>query len=123
MLQLQLFWFFAHGKKGLLMSDAVVVMAALAAGTYVLKAFGPLVLSNKRVLPNWLKRFAMLLPTPLLAALVITSTFTSDDKIIFDARIAGVVVAMIALAKRIPFVLVIVIAAAATALCRLIAGF
>ncbi len=105
------------------MSDAVVVMAALAAGTYALKAFGPLVLSNKRVLPNWLKRFAMLLPTPLLAALVITSTFTSDDKIIFDARIAGVVVAMIALAKRIPFVLVIVIAAAATALCRLIAGF
>ncbi|MBG00687.1 MAG: branched-chain amino acid transporter AzlD [Acidimicrobiaceae bacterium] len=104
------------------MSDAVIVMIALAAGTYVLKAFGPLVLSNKRVLPDWLKRFAMLLPTPLLAALVITSTFTSDDQIIFDARIVGVVAAMIALAKRVPFVLVIVIAAAATALWRLITG-
>ena len=100
----------------------MIVMIALAAGTYVLKAFGPLVLSNKRVLPDWLKRFAMLLPTPLLAALVITSTFTSDDQIIFDARIVGVVAAMIALAKRVPFVLVIVIAAAATALWRLITG-
>jgi branched-subunit amino acid transport protein len=104
------------------MSDAVVVMVALAVGTYTLKAFAPLVLSNKRVLPDWIKRFAMLLPTPLLAALVITSTITSDDQIIFDARIAGVVAAMVALAKRVPFVLVIVIAAAATALWRLIAG-
>ena len=104
------------------MNDAVIVMVALAAGTYAFKAFGPLFLSNKRVLPDWLKRFAMLLPTPLLAALVITSTFTSDDQIIFDARIAGVVAAMAALAKRVPFVLVIVIAAAATALWRLIAG-
>lgn len=104
------------------MSDAVVVMVALAAGTYVLKAFGPFFLANGRVLPDWLTRFAMLLPTPLLAALVITSTLTTDDQIIFDARIAGVVAAMVALAKRVPFVFVIVIAAAVTALWRLLAG-
>ena len=104
------------------MNDAVVVMVALAAGTYVLKAFAPLVLSNKRVLPDWLKRFATLLPTPLLAALVMTSTLTKDDQILFDARIAGVVAAMVALAKRVPFVFVIVIAAAVTALWRLLVG-
>ena len=75
------------------MSNAVIVMVSLAGGTYVLKAFGPLLLSNERSLPLWLKRFATLIPTPLLAALVMTSTITNDDQIVFDARIAGVVAA------------------------------
>ena len=64
----------------------------------------------------------MLLPTPLLAALVITSTFTNNDLIVFDARIVGVVAAIIALFKRAPFVLVVIIAAAATAIWRLLTG-
>jgi branched-subunit amino acid transport protein len=104
------------------MSDAVIVMVSLAIGTYMLKAFGPFFLANERALPSWLKRFAMLLPTPLLAALVITSTLTNNDQIVFDARIVGVITAMIALLKRVPFVIVIIVAAAATAIWRLLTG-
>ncbi len=104
------------------MSNAVVVMVSLAAGTYVLKAFGPLLLANERSLPLWLKRFATLIPTPLLAALVMTSAITNDDQIVFDARIAGVVAAIIALSKRVPFVFVVIIAAATTAIWRLLIG-
>ena len=104
------------------MSNAVVVMVSLAAGTYVLKAFGPMLLANERALPLWLKRFATLIPTPLLAALVMTSAITNDDQIVFDARIAGVVAAIIALSKRVPFVFVVIIAAATTAIWRLLIG-
>ena len=104
------------------MSKAVVVLVSLAAGTYVLKAFGPMLWANERSLPLWLKRFATLIPTPLLAALVMTSAITNDDQIVLDARIAGVVAAIIALSKRVPFVFVVIIAAATTAIWRLLIG-
>ena len=51
-----------------------------------------------------------------------TSTITNDDQIVVDARIAGVIAAIIALSKRIPFVFVVIIAAAVTALWRLVIG-
>ena len=122
MQQLQLLFFFVHGETGITLSNVVIVMVSLAGGTYVLKAFGPLLLSDERSLPLWLKRFATLIPTPLLAALVMTSTITNDDQIVVDARIAGVIAAIIALSKRIPFVFVVIIAAAVTALWRLVIG-
>ena len=62
---------------------------------------------------------ALLLPTPLIAALVITSTFSSDNALAFDARIIGVIAAGIALWRKLPFVFVVVFAAFATAMFRL----
>ncbi len=100
------------------MSTATVVLIALAAGTYVLKASGPLLLGGDRTLPAWLDRLAVLLPAPLLAALVVTSTAAADEKLVVDARIVGLVAAAIALRFRAPFVVVVVIAAAATAVAR-----
>lgn len=102
------------------MSDAVVVMLTLAAGTYLLKAAGPLLLGGDRQLAPWLDRVALLLPAPLLAALVITSTAADGRSIVLDERIVGVVAAAIALRFRAPFVLVVVAAASATALVRLL---
>lgn len=85
-----------------------------------LKAAGPLVLGGDRALPPFLERLALLLPAPLPAALVATSTFVDDQRWILDARVAGLVVAAFALWRRLPFVIVVVPAAAATAATRAI---
>ena len=92
------------------MSDAGLVVILLGAGTYVLKALGPMYFGNRRELPTKFKTMALLLPTPLIAALVITSTFSSDNALTFDARIIGVIAAGLALWKKLPFVFVVVFA-------------
>ena len=75
------------------MSDAGLVVILLGVGTYVLKALGPMYFGNRRELPSKFKTMALLLPTPLIAALVITSTFSSDNSLTFDARSVGVIAA------------------------------
>lgn len=100
------------------MSPATQTLLLLGGGTYVLKATGPLVLGGRRQLPSVLERLALLLPAPLLMALVVTSTVVSDREWVLDARLVGVVAAGAALWRRLPFVAVIVIAAAATATAR-----
>lgn len=50
-----------------------------------MKAAGPLVLGGDRALPPFLERLALLLPAPLPAALVATSTFVHDQRWILDA--------------------------------------
>ena len=61
------------------------------------------------------------LPAALLAALTLVSTVGSGASISIDARLVGVVVAGVALWRRAPFVVVVMVAAAATALVRLAA--
>lgn len=95
-----------------------VTIVLLAAATYGLKSFGPLVLGGDRSLPPRLTRLADDLPAPLLAALVAISAFASGDSWSVDARAVGLVVAAIALWRKLPFVVVVIAAAAATALVR-----
>ena len=101
------------------MSDATVVLVVLAVGTFVLKSAGPLVLGD-RSLPVRLQYVVDLLPAALLAALAVVSTVGNGREIVVDARLVGLVVAGLALWRRLPFVVVIVLASAATALTRLI---
>lgn len=101
------------------MSDAVVVLIVLASGTYALKAAGPLVLGD-RVLPAGLRHVIDLLPAALLAALTVVSTVGDGSALTLDARVVGLVVAGLALWRRAPFVVVIVLASAATAFVRLL---
>ncbi|MGP9537835.1 AzlD domain-containing protein [Brachybacterium sp. AOP43-C2-M15] len=69
----------------------------------------PDVLERPRV-----SRITTLLPIALLGALVAAQTATSGAQIVLDARLAGLAAAMVLLALRAPF-LVVVIAAAAVA--------
>ena len=101
------------------MSDAVLVLIVLATGTYALKAGGPLVLGD-RALPSGVRYFVDLLPAALLAALTLVATVGDGRAIVLDARLVGLVVAGIALWRRAPFVVVVVLASAATALVRLV---
>ncbi len=62
-----------------------------------------------------------LLPPAMLGALVLTQVAGSADGLVLDLRLAGLAVAAAALALRAPFLLVLVLAVATTALLRLAA--
>jgi branched-subunit amino acid transport protein len=99
-------------------SDVVVVLIVLALGTYVLKATAPLALGQRR-LPPFVVSMVDLLPAALLAALAAVSALGEGASISIDARVVGMLVAGVALWRRAPFVVVIVVASAATAITRL----
>jgi branched-subunit amino acid transport protein len=101
------------------MSDAWVVVAVVGAGTIAIKAAGPVLLGG-RPLPERVQSVVALLAPALLAALVATTTFGSDQQLVLDARVIGVAAAGVALLLRAPVLLVVVVAAAAAALARLV---
>lgn len=101
------------------MSDAMIVLVVLAAGTFLLKSAGPMLLGTRR-LPNGVQAIVDLLPAALLASLAIVSTLGDGRSLVIDPRAVGLVVAGIALWRRAPFVLVIILASAATAATRLV---
>lgn len=102
------------------MSAAWITVAGLAIATAAIKAFGPVVFGG-RELPALLARLIPLLAPALLAALLITETFGGPGRsLLFDARAGGLVVAGIALWRRAPLYVVVLAAAAATALLRAI---
>lgn len=74
--------------------------------------------------PKWLEhprvfRVTEMLPAALLASLVILQTFASGTHLTLDARAAGLVVAIIALILRAPFIVVVILAAVTAAVLRL----
>lgn len=90
----------------------------LASGAaYTLKLLGYVV--PQRVLDTpLLRRITLLIPVALLSALIGLWTFVDGTTITIDARVPGVVAAFIALLLRAPFLVVIITAAAVTALVR-----
>jgi branched chain amino acid efflux pump len=89
-------------------------------GCYALKLIGLSVPERALEHPR-VQRIAELLPIALLAALIATQTFAVGRHLEIDARFAGLVVAVIAVWRRAPFLLVVVLAAATAALLRLAA--
>ena len=65
-----------------------------------------------------LQRAAVLLPVPLLAALVVVQAFGGDRALVLDARAAGLAVGGALVLARAPFLLVVVAAAATAAAVR-----
>ena len=68
-----------------------------------------------------LQRAAVLLPVPLLAALVVVQALAATDGVrglVLDARAAGLAVAAVLVVLRAPFLLVVVAAAATAAVLR-----
>jgi branched-subunit amino acid transport protein len=100
-------------------SDATVVLIVMTLGTFALKSAGPLVLGD-RALPLRLQQVVDLLPAALLAALTVVSTVGDGSAIVLDARLVGLAVAGVALWRKLPFVVVVLLSAAATALIRII---
>lgn len=101
------------------MSTGVIVLLGLSAGTYALKAAGPLVL-GARPLPAAVDRVARRLPAALLASLVVVNAVADGASIALDARVGGVAAAAVALRLRATFVVVVVVGVATTALVRIV---
>lgn len=90
---------------------------AAAAGCFAFKIAGLSVparfLDNAKV-----RAVAALLPVALLAALIVSQTFTSSDGFVVDTRAAGLAAALVAVLLRAPFLVVVGVAALTTALIR-----
>ncbi len=86
-------------------------------GCYLEKLLGYFL--PRSVLENeGVRRVAGLLPVALLAALVAVQTFAVGQTLVIDARLAGLVAAIIALVLRAPFLVVVVVAAVTAAALR-----
>jgi branched-subunit amino acid transport protein len=94
---------------------AILVSSALV---YSWKLFGYLV-PEKFVSNPKIKELAALLTVALLAALVGIQTFVSAEGLSVDARVPAIVAASILFYLRVPFVVVVIVAAAIAALIRL----
>jgi uncharacterized membrane protein len=95
----------------------IIIIAAV--GCLALKLSGYLVPPSFMEKPRP-SRVANLLTVALLSALVATQTFASGSEVILDARVPALLVAAGLFALRVPFILVIIAAAATAALLRLL---
>jgi branched-subunit amino acid transport protein AzlD len=97
----------------------MIWMAVLvgSVGCFLLKLAGLSV--PKRLLENRrIQKVAALLPIALLTALIVIQTFTTGRHLVVDARAGGLAVACVAVLLRAPFLLVVALACATTALIR-----
>lgn len=97
-----------------------ILVVLLSGVAYGLKVLGFVVVGS-RTMPPVLERCLALIPASLLAALVAKDTFTSAQELVLDARAVGLAVAIVAVWRKAPFIVVVVAAMAATALVRALA--
>jgi branched-subunit amino acid transport protein len=101
------------------MSSTWLVVVLVGAGTIVIKAAGPVFLGG-RPLPERFTGVVELLAPAVLGALVAVQTFGAGQTLVVDERLIGVAAAGIALWRKAPLLVVVVVAASATALARVI---
>jgi uncharacterized membrane protein len=96
-----------------------IVIAALALATAAMRLAGPLALGG-RSLPTRAMNVVELLASALLAALVVVETFGKGGSLVLDARVLGAAFAAVAVWRRAPMIVVVLGAAAVTAIARLV---
>jgi len=94
-----------------------VLIGVLALGTLTFKMAGPLSLTAKDLPPAATRVIALIAPA-LLTALVVSSTFVTEQRLVLDARAAGLAAGVAALWLRLPVLVALVAAVAVTALLR-----
>jgi branched-subunit amino acid transport protein len=97
----------------------VTVIAILAVGTYGLRLAG-VVLRDRLTVSERVSRLLPLAAVALLAALAATAALTEAGSWAGVARPAGVLAGLVAAWRRLPFIAVVVIAAATAAGLRLL---
>ena len=94
-------------------------IAVLAVGAYGFKVLGLVGLG--RLVSGRIAVLVGLVPAALFAALVAVQTFDAGERLVIDARLAGVTVAALAAWRRLPFVAVVLAASVTTAIVRALA--
>jgi hypothetical protein len=97
-----------------------LIVAVLAAGVWAQRLLGMFV--GARVLSRQpaLGRLAVLIPAAVVMAVIVQLTVGSGKSLTVDARAVGMLAAGVLVWRRAPFVVVVIAAAVATALVRLI---
>lgn len=85
---------------------------------YALKLFGYLIPREKLDSPGF-HRVAGTMTVGLLAALIVMNTFAAGQSLRLDARVVALGVALVAFWLRAPYLLAVILGAAAAALARL----
>jgi hypothetical protein len=103
------------------MTKAWLLIVLLLVGTVALKAAGPMAL-GRRELSSRRAAVTRLLAPALLAGLVVYETLGSSHGrgLVLDARLGGLAAGVVALALRLPLLVVVSAAALVTALLRLL---
>lgn len=101
------------------MTAVWVTIGTLALGTAALKLAGPLALGGRSLSAKALN-VVELLASALLAALVVVETFGKGGSLTLDARVLGAAFAAVAVWRRAPMIVVVIGAAAVTAVARLL---
>jgi branched-subunit amino acid transport protein len=99
------------------MTEVWLVVALVGVGTVAIKAAGPVLLGG-RPLPPRLGGVIELLAPALFGALIAVQTFGDGRSLVIDERVIGLAVAAIALWRKAPLIVVVILAAAATAIAR-----
>jgi len=99
------------------MSPTVAMILTLAVGTYAFRLVGP-VLHGRIAIPPRVQELLSAGAIVLLVALLATGSLTEGDGFAGWARPAGVLVGAVLAWRRAPFVVVVLGAAAATAVLR-----
>jgi branched-subunit amino acid transport protein len=102
-------------------SDTWTVVVVVSIVTITIKALGPMLLGG-RPLPEGITGVVVLLAPALLAALVAVNTLGGDRELVVDERLPGVLAAAVAIRLRAPVLVVVLIAAAVTAIIRAVSG-
>jgi branched-subunit amino acid transport protein len=101
------------------MSTGWTLVLLVGAFTIGFRAAGPVLLAGRDLPTPLVEAFELLAPS-LLAALVVTQAVGGMEAIVLDTRLVGVAAGIVAIRFRAPLIVVIVLAAAATALARLL---
>jgi len=101
-------------------SSTWLVVVLVGAGTIAIKSAGPILLGGKP-LPERFTGVVELLAPAVLGALVAVQTFGAGQSLVVDERLIGVAAAAVALWRKAPLLIVVVVAAGATALARALA--
>ena len=103
------------------MTQVWLTIGLVALASFTLKAAGPLVLGDRQLGPRATRVVALLAPA-LLTALVLVDTVASGQRLVVDARLAGVAADGVAMLLRAPLLVSLGVAVATTALVRLLSG-
>jgi len=102
------------------MTSAWIVVAVLFVGTATMRAAGPVALGGRRLSGRGAAVVGLVAPA-LLGALVVYETVSAGGQgVELDARLVGLAAAGVALVLRLPLLAVVLVAALATALARLL---
>jgi uncharacterized membrane protein len=102
------------------MTTVWIVVAVLCVGTAIMRVAGPVAFGGRSLSGRGAAVVGLVAPA-LLGALVVYETVSAGGQgIELDARLVGLAAAALALVLRLPMIAVVLVAAVATALARLL---